>query len=61
LLLARTMPGAIVLSVASAVLATFAGFALSVTYDLPTAPAIAACSGALAIGVWGTRAIMARR
>ena len=61
LLLARTMPGAIILSVASAVLATFAGFALSVTYDLPTAPAIAACSGALAVGVWGTRAVMARR
>src|SRR5688572_8470581 len=61
LLLARTMPGAILLSVAAAVLATLAGFALSVTYDLPTAPAIAACSGALAIGVWGARAVAARR
>jgi manganese/zinc/iron transport system permease protein len=61
LLLARTMPGAIVLSVVAAVLATVLGFLLSVTYDLPTAPAIAACSGALAIAVWGIRALGARR
>lgn len=57
LLLARTMPGAIGLSVAAAILATIVGFALSVTYDLPTAPAIAACGGALAVLVWSIRAV----
>jgi zinc transport system permease protein len=61
LLLARTMPGAIGLSVAAALLATIVGFSLSVTYDLPTAPAIAACAGALAIGVWVVRVVIARR
>ena len=61
LLLARTMPGAIGLSVAAAIVATIVGFALSVTYDLPTAPAIAASAGALAIGVWVIRAASARR
>ena len=61
LLLAKTMPGAILLSVLAAVLATLIGFALSVTYDLPTAPAIAACSGGLAILVWAIRALGARR
>ncbi len=55
LLLARTMSGAIALSVLAAVVATIAGFLLSVTYDLPTAPAIASCSGALAIIVWVIR------
>lgn len=61
LLLARTMPGAIILSIVAAVVATVVGFLLSVTYDLPTAPAIAACSGALAIAVWAIRALGARR
>jgi zinc transport system permease protein len=61
LLLARTMPAAIGLSVAAGLLATVVGFALSVTYDLPTAPAIAACGGGLAIVVWGARVSVARR
>jgi ABC-type Mn2+/Zn2+ transport system permease subunit len=61
LLLARTMPGAIGLSVGAAVVATLVGFALSVTYDLPTAPAIAACGGVVAMVIWAIKAVQARR
>lgn len=55
LLLARTMGGAFLLSVGSAVVAATVGFVLSVPFDLPTGPAIIAVSGALALVAWIVR------
>jgi ABC-type Mn2+/Zn2+ transport system permease subunit len=52
LLIARTMAGAFVVSVAAAALAAIAGFLVSVPFDLPTGPAIIAVSGILALLAW---------
>ncbi|MCC7194562.1 MAG: metal ABC transporter permease [Gemmatimonadaceae bacterium] len=49
LLLARSMRGIFTIAVASAVVASVAGFALSIPFDLPSGPAIIAASGALAL------------
>lgn len=52
LLVARTMRGTVLGAAASAVLAVTIGFALSIPFDLPTAPAIIAVSGVLVAGAW---------
>ena len=58
LLLSRNMRGVFVWSVVSALVAAFAGFSLSVPFDLPSGPAISAASGALVVLAWaGRRAI----
>jgi ABC-type Mn2+/Zn2+ transport system permease subunit len=60
LLLARSMASIFAIAVSSAVLAAVVGFALSVPFDLPSGPAIIACSGALALLAWPVR-LMQRR
>ncbi len=52
LLLTRSMRGTFAISIASALVASMCGFLLSIGYDLPTAPAIIACSGVLTILAW---------
>ena len=46
-------------AVASGLLASVAGFVLSVPFDLPSGPAIIAMSGVLALAAWGVRRIRA--
>jgi ABC-type Mn2+/Zn2+ transport system permease subunit len=52
LLLSHGMRGAFAWAVASAVAASTVGFMLSVTFDLPTSPAIIAASAALTLLAW---------
>ena len=59
LLLSQTMRGVFVGSIASALLAAFVGFSLSVPFDLPSGPTISAASGALVSLAWlGRRFIL---
>jgi zinc/manganese transport system permease protein len=57
LLLARTMAGAFAVSIGAAIVAAIGGFVVSIPLDLPTAPAIVAASGVLAIGAWLVRRV----
>jgi len=59
LLLSHTMRGVFFWSVASALVAAFVGFSLSVPFDLPSGPAISAASGALVMVAWGVRKVAA--
>jgi len=56
LLLARSMKGIFTVAIISAVLAALIGFSLSVPFDLPSGPAIIACSGVFALLAWIARA-----
>lgn len=60
LLLSRTMRGVFFWSVASALVAAFVGFSLSVPFDLPSGPAISAASGAFVLLAWGARRTITR-
>lgn len=60
LLLARSMTGIFTIAVLSAVVAAVVGFSLSVPFDLPSGPAIIACSGVLALGAWPLRVLQQR-
>lgn len=60
-LLARTMAGIFMVGIASGIVASTAGFALSVPFDLPRGPAIIAVSGILALLAWGARGVQSRR
>jgi ABC-type Mn2+/Zn2+ transport system permease subunit len=60
LLLARSMRGIFTAAVLSAVLAACVGFSLSVPFDLPSGPAIIACSAVLALLAWPTRLLQRR-
>ena len=60
LLLARSMTTIFAIAVLSAVLAAIVGFALSVPFDLPSGPAIIACSGVLALLAWPVRLLQRR-
>ena len=52
LLLSGTMRGVFCWSIVSALVAAFAGFSLSVPFDLPSGPAISAASGVLVLVAW---------
>lgn len=52
LMLAQTMTATYLLAIGSGVVASVVGFGFSIVYDLPTAPAIIACSGALTGAAW---------
>ncbi len=60
LLLARSMSGIFTAAVLSAVIAAVVGFSLSVPFDLPSGPAIIACSGLLALLAWPVRILQRR-
>lgn len=60
LLLSQTMRGVFFWSVASALIAAFAGFSLSVPFDLPSGPAISATSGVLVMLAWVGRRVVVR-
>lgn len=60
LLLARSMSGIFTAAVLSAVVAAIVGFSLSVPFDLPSGPAIIACSAILALLAWPTRLLQRR-
>jgi zinc transport system permease protein len=60
LLLARNMAGIFAIAVASSVVAAVVGFSLSVPFDLPSGPAIIACSAVLALLAWGIRLLQRR-
>lgn len=60
LLLSQTMRGVFFWSVASALIAAFAGFSLSVPFDLPSGPAISAASGVLVMLAWVGRRVVVR-
>jgi len=55
LLMASTMGGTIAWAIGSAVVAVVVGFSLSVPFDLPSAPAMIAVSGVLALLAWVMR------
>jgi zinc transport system permease protein len=57
---ARSMSGIFAAAILSAVLAAVVGFSLSVPFDLPSGPAIIACSAALALLAWPTRLLQRR-
>jgi ABC-type Mn2+/Zn2+ transport system permease subunit len=57
LLLSNTMAGTFAWAVVSAVVAAVVGFSLSVPFDLPSGPAIIACSGALVAAAWLVRRV----
>ena len=59
LLASRSMRGAFTIAVASALLAAFVGFCISVPFDLPSGPALIATSGVLAAIGWGVRRVAA--
>jgi ABC-type Mn2+/Zn2+ transport system permease subunit len=59
LLASRSMRGAFVLAVLSALLAALVGFCISVPFDLPSGPAIIATSGVLAALAWVVRRVRA--
>jgi ABC-type Mn2+/Zn2+ transport system permease subunit len=54
------MRGVFFWSITSALVAAFAGFSLSVPFDLPSGPAISAVSGALVLLAWAGRKALAR-
>jgi zinc transport system permease protein len=60
LLLASSMAGIFTVAVLSGVVAACVGFSLSVPFDLPSGPAIIACSAALALLAWPTRLLQRR-
>jgi zinc transport system permease protein len=60
LLLAQTMRGVFFGSATSALVAAFAGFSLSVPFDLPSGPAISAVSGVLVLLAWAGRKVLLR-
>ena len=60
MLVAQSMRGTFVIAIGSAVIAAIVGFSLSVPFDLPTGPAMIACSGALVLFAWLIR-LMQRR
>ena len=60
LLLARSMSGIFTVAVLSAVVAAIVGFSLSVPFDLPSGPAIIACSAVLALLAWPVRLLQRR-
>ncbi len=60
LLLARSMRSIFTIAVLSAVLAAVIGFTLSVPFDLPSGPAIIACSGVMALLAWPVRLLQRR-
>ena len=60
LLLSQTMGGVFFWSIASALVAAFAGFSLSVPFDLPSGPAISAASGAFVLLAWLGKRLSAR-
>jgi ABC-type Mn2+/Zn2+ transport system permease subunit len=53
------MRGVFLWSSLSALGAAFAGFSLSVPFDLPSGPAISAVSGGLVMISWGVRRVAA--
>lgn len=55
MLVSRTMRGIFTVAVASALIASFVGFTISVPFDLPSGPAIVATSGVLALVGWAVR------
>jgi zinc transport system permease protein len=55
MLLTRSMRGIFATAVASAVVAAVVGFSLSIPFDLPSGPAIIACSAVLALLAWIVR------
>jgi ABC-type Mn2+/Zn2+ transport system permease subunit len=55
------MRGVFFWSIASALVAAFAGFSLSVPFDLPSGPAISAASGVLVLLAWLGRRVVAHR
>lgn len=60
MLVARSMRGTFVVAAASALVSAIVGFSLSVPFDLPTGPAMIACSGVLVLAAWMIR-LMQRR
>jgi zinc transport system permease protein len=60
MLIARSMGGIFAVATASALLASFVGFTLSVPFDLPSGPAIIATSGVLALLAWAIRGLQRR-
>ena len=60
MLVARSMSGIFVVAVLAAVVAAFAGFTMSIPFDLPSGPAIIAVSGVLALTGWGVRGVQRR-
>jgi len=60
MLVARNMRGTFIVAVLSALIAAVIGFSLSVPFDLPTGPAMIACSGALVLCGWMTRLVQRR-
>ena len=55
MLVARSMGGTFAVAAISALAAAIVGFSLSVPFDLPTGPAMIACSGALVLLAWFVR------
>ena len=55
LLIARSMGGIFTVAILSGLLASVVGFGLSVPFDLPSGPAIIACSAVMALGAWAVR------
>jgi zinc transport system permease protein len=55
MLVARSMGGTFAVAAISALVAAIVGFSLSVPFDLPTGPAMLACSGALVLLAWVVR------
>jgi len=55
MLVARSMRGTFLVAVCAALVAAVIGFSLSVPFDLPTGPAMIACSGALVLLAWLAR------
>ncbi|MCX5766722.1 MAG: metal ABC transporter permease [Gemmatimonadetes bacterium] len=60
LLLARSMGGIFAVAITSGILASVIGFALSIPYDLPSGPAIIACSSLMALMAWCARRLQSR-
>lgn len=60
MLIARTMRGTFAVAVGAALVAAVVGFSLSVPFDLPTGPAMIACSGALVPPAWLMRRLQRR-
>ncbi len=52
MLVSRSMGGTFAVAVAAALIAAVVGFSISVPLDLPTGPAIIACSGILVLLAW---------
>jgi zinc transport system permease protein len=52
MLVARSMGGTFAVAAGSALVAAIVGFSLSVPFDLPTGPAMIACSGVLVLLAW---------